>query len=224
MFTKTIKLLVGIGAFSFLLIAAAPASAARYNFKLAHAIGAGTPIDVAANRLAELVKQRTNGEVVIKVFPASQLGAERAIIEGVQLGTIEMSFTTTGAIGGFAPEFHVLDLPFLFQTYEAAYTYLDGEHGGNLLKLLDRKGIHGLVYLENGWRNFTTSKNPIRRPADMSGQKIRVMESPMYMGLIKTLNGTPKPMAYSELPSALVQRVIDGQENPAVNIYSARMY
>ncbi len=223
MLSETIKLLTGVAAVS--LFTAAPAhAAAKYRFKLALVIAAGTPIDLAANRFAELVRQRTNGEVEIKVFPASQLGGERAIIEGVQLGTIEMSFTTTGAIGGFAPEFHVLDLPFLFQNYEAAYTYLDGEQGGRLLKLLDRKGIHGVVYLENGWRNFTSSKNPIKVPGDMKGQKIRVMESPMYMGLIKTLNGSPTPMAYSELPNALLQKVIDGQENPAVNIYSARMY
>lgn len=223
MFIETIKLLAAIATVS--LFAIAPAHAvARYHFRLAHVIAAGTPIDIAANRLADLVRQRTNGKVDIKVFPASQLGGERAIIEGVQLGTIEMSFTTTGAIGVFAPEFHVLDLPFLFQSYEAAYTYLDGDHGGKLLHLLDRKGIHGVVYLENGWRNFTSSKSPIRRPADIRGQKIRVMESPMYMSLIRALNGTPTPMAYSELPSALRQKVIDGQENPAVNVYSAGMY
>ncbi|HMW56223.1 MAG: TRAP transporter substrate-binding protein [Candidatus Accumulibacter phosphatis] len=223
MFTKITELVSGLVALA--LFTAGPAFAeARYKLKLAHVITAGTPIDVAANRLAALIKERTKGEVDIKVYPASQLGGERAIIEGVQLGTIEMSFTTTGAIGGFAPEFQVLDLPFLFQSYEAAYTYLDGEPGDRLLKLLDRKGMHGVVYLENGWRNFTSSRNPLKRPADLRGQKIRVMESPMYMGLIRTLHGTPMPMAYSELPNALLQKVIDGQENPAVNVYSAKMY
>ena len=209
---------------ALVLLAASPAFAAKYNFKLAHVITAGTPIDVGANKFAELVKQRTGGEVEIKVFPAGQLGGERAIIEGVQLGTIEMSFTTTGAIGGFAPEFQVLDLPFLFPSYEAAYTYLDGEQGSKLLSLLDRKGMHGLAYLENGWRNFTSSKRAIKVPADVQGQKIRVMESPMYMGLISTMGGSPTPMAYPELPNALLQKVIDGQENPSVNIYSAKMY
>lgn len=207
------------------LFAAAPACAApRYSLKLAHVIAAGTPIDVAAKRFADLVRQRTRGRVEVKVYPDSQLGAERAIIEGVQLGTIEMSFTSTGAIGGFAPEFQVLDLPFLFPSYEAAYTFLDGVNGDRLLKLLDRKGMHGIVYLENGWRNFTSSRHALRRPGDLKGQKIRVMESPMYMGLIRTLNASPTPMAYSELPAALSKRIIDGQENPTVNIYSARMY
>lgn len=206
-------------------LVAVPAFAApKYTFKLAHVITAGTPIDVGAHKFADLVKQRTNGQVEIKVFPAGQLGGERAIIEGVQLGTIEMSFTTTGAIGGFAPEFQVLDLPFLFPTYEAAYTYLDGVNGKKLLALLERKGIHGVVFLENGWRNFTSSKRWIKSPEDVKGQKIRVMESPMYMGLISTMGGSPTPMAYPELPNALLQKVIDGQENPSVNIYSAKMY
>ena len=207
------------------LLAPGPAlGGPRYRLKLAHVIGAGTPIDVAAHRFADLVRQRTGGEVEISVFPAARLGGERAIIEGVQLGAIEMSFTTTGAMGAFAPEFHVLDLPYLFPSYEAAYTYLDGENGTKLLGLLDRRGIHGLVYLENGWRNFTSSRNPLKRPEDLKGQKIRVMESPVYMGLIRTLRAMPTPMAYSELPRALLQKVIDGQENPAVNIYSARMF
>jgi tripartite ATP-independent transporter DctP family solute receptor len=222
MFRKSLRILAAAAA--LLAVPAAAVAAPKYSFKLAHVITAGTPIDLGAKKLAELVKQRTNGEVEINVFPASQLGAERAIIEGVQLGTIEMSFTTTGAIGGFAPEFQVLDLPYLFPSYEAAYTYLDGEIGKKLLGLLDRKGIHGVVFLENGWRNFTTSKNPLKRPEDLKGQKIRVMESPMYMGLIRTLNASPTPMAYSELPNALLQKVIDGQENPSVNIYSAKMF
>lgn len=196
----------------------------RYRFKLGYVIGPGTPIDVGARRLADLVRERTRGEVEIAVYPGGELGGERAIIEGVQLGTIDMSFTTTGAIGAFAPEFHVLDLPYLFPSYEAAYTYLDGEHGRKLLALLDRRGIHGLAFLENGWRNFTSRKNPLRRPEDLKGQKIRVMESPVYMGIVRALKATPTPMAYSEIPSALREGVIDGQENPAVNIYSAGMF
>lgn len=207
-----------------ILVATPVFAAPKYSFKLAHVITAGTPIDVGANEFAKLVGERTKGEVEIKVFPAGQLGGERVVIEGIQLGTIEMTFATTGAIGGFAPEFQVLDLPFLFPSPEAAYTYLDGAQGKKLLTLLDRKGIHGVVFLENGWRNFTSSKKMIKGPEDIKGQKIRVMESPMYMGLISTMGGSPTPMAYPELPNALLQKVIDGQENPSVNIYSAKMY
>ncbi len=207
-----------------LLVPREALGAPRYRLKLGFVIGAGTPIDVAARRLADLVRQRTEGEVEIVVYPGGRLGDERAMIEGVQLGTIDMSLTTTGPIGGFAPEFHVLDLPYLFPSYEAAYTYLDGDPGKKLLALLDRRGVHGLAFFENGWRSFTSSRHPLRVPQDLKGQKIRVMESPVYMGLIRALAATPTPMAYSELPRALSGGVIDGQENPAVNIYSARLY
>lgn len=207
----------------FDVMASTPALAGQ-QWRLAHVIAAGTPIDVAARRFAELVKIRTKGEIEMSVHPAGQLGGERAIIEGVQLGTIAMSLTTTGAIGSFAPEFQVLDLPYLFPTDEAAYTFLDGSNGRKLLDLLDRRGMHGLTYFENGWRNFTSSKGPLRRPEDIEGQTIRVMESPMYMGLVRSLGARPAPIPYDQLPAALSRRQIDGQENPAVNVYSARMY
>ncbi len=137
--------------------------------KLAHIIGEGTPIDLAGKRLAELVKARTEGEVDITVCPAAQLGDERANIHGVQLGAIDMCFASVGATSAFASEFQVLDLPYLFPSAPAAYTYLDGAKGQELLGLLERNRVHGL-------------------------------------------------------PRALQQRVVDGQENPPVNIYSARMF
>ncbi|MFL5299250.1 MAG: TRAP transporter substrate-binding protein [Anaeromyxobacteraceae bacterium] len=222
--SRTVAALAPVLAALALFAPGAARAAPAYRLRLGYVISAGTPIDMAARRLAQLVKERTDGEVEIAVHPGGTLGGERAMIEGVQLGTIDMSFTTTGAIGGFAPEFHVLDLPYLFPSYEAAYTYLDGELGQKLLALLDRRGVHGLGFLENGWRSFTSSRRPLRLPRDLKGQKIRVMESPVYMGLIRALSATPTPMAYSELPRALAGGVIDGQENPAVNIYSARMF
>ena len=191
--------------------------------KLAHIIGEGTPIDVAGRRLAELVKARTEGEVDITVCPAGQLGDERANIHGVQLGAIDMCFASVGATSGFAPEFQVLDLPYLFPSASAAYTYVDGAKGEELLGILERNRVHGMGFLENGARCFT-SRLPLRRPEDMKGQKIRVMESPVYMAIVRALGATPVPIPYPELPRALQQQVVDGQENPPVNVYSARMF
>jgi tripartite ATP-independent transporter DctP family solute receptor len=196
---------------------------ATQRLKLAHIIGEGTPIDLAGKRLAELVKARTAGEVDITVCPAGQLGDERANIHGVQLGAIDMCFASVGATSGFAPEFQVLDLPYLFPSAPAAYTYLDGAKGQELLGLLERNRVHGLGFLENGARCFT-SRLPLRRPEDLKGQKIRVMESPVYMAIVRALGATPLPIPYPELPRALQQRVVDGQENPPVNVYSARMF
>jgi tripartite ATP-independent transporter DctP family solute receptor len=191
--------------------------------KLAHIIGEGTPIDLGARRLAELVRARTGGEVDITVCPAAQLGDERANIHGAQFGVIDMCFASVGAMSAFAPEFQVLDLPYLFPSAPAAYTYLDGAKGRELLGLLDRNRVHGVGFLENGARSFT-SRYPLRRPEDLEGQKIRVMESPVYIAIVRALGATPVPIPYPDLPRALQQRVVDGQENPPVNVYSARMF
>jgi len=191
--------------------------------KLAHIIAEGTPIDLAGKRLAELVRARTEGEVDITVCPAAQLGDERANIHGVQFGVLDMCFASVGATSAFAPEFQVLDLPYLFPTATAAYTYLDGARGQELLGLLERNRVHGVGFLENGARSFT-SRLPLRRPEDLRGQKIRVMESPVYMAIVRALGATPVPIPYPDLPRALQQRVVDGQENPPVNVYSARMF
>jgi len=191
--------------------------------KLAHIIAEGTPIDLAGKRLAQLVRARTEGEVDITVCPAAQLGDERANIHGVQFGVLDMCFASVGATSAFAPEFQVLDLPYLFPTPTAAYTYLDGVRGQELLGLLERNRVHGVGFLENGARSFT-SRLPLRRPEDLRGQKIRVMESPVYMAIVRALGATPVPIPYPDLPRALQQRVVDGQENPPVNVFSARMF
>jgi tripartite ATP-independent transporter DctP family solute receptor len=200
-----------------------PAKRAIQRLKLAHIIAEGTPIDLAGKRLAELVKARTEGLVDIVVCPAAQLGDERANIHGVQFGVIDMCFASVGATSAFAPEFQVLDLPYLFPSARAAYTYLDGAKGHELLGLLERNQMHAVGFLENGARSFT-SRLPLRGPEDLKGQKIRVMESPVYMAIVRALGATPMPIPYPDLPRALQQRVVDGQENPPVNVYSARMF
>jgi tripartite ATP-independent transporter DctP family solute receptor len=191
--------------------------------KLAHAKAAGTPIDLAATRLATIVSARTHGTVDITVCPAAQLGDEHAVMQGVQLGTIDLCFASAGATTAFASEFQVIDLPYLFPSAEAAYTYLDGEHGKKLLGLCSGRRMHGIGFLENGWRSFTSTRR-LRRPEDLRGLKIRVMESPVYMAIVRALGATPVPIAYPDLPKALQQRTVDGQENPPVNIYSSRMF
>lgn len=134
-----------------------------------------------------------------------------------------MCFASVGATSAFAPEFQVLDLPYLFPSATAAYTYLDGAKGQELLGLLERNRVHGVGFLENGARSFT-SRLPLRGPEDLKGQKIRVMESPVFIAIVRALGATPMPIPYPELPRALQQRVVDGQENPPVNVYSARLF
>ncbi|MPM85340.1 Solute-binding protein [bioreactor metagenome] len=140
------------------------------------------------------------------------------------MGTIDMVVSSTGPMGGFEPKMLVVDLPFLFRDREHAYKVLDGEIGKELLSTLPSKGIVGLAFWENGFRHITNSKKPINGPEDIKGLKIRTMENQVHMDSFKELGADPTPMAWSEVFTALQQKVIDGQENPIPIIYTQKIY
>ena len=171
-----------------------------------------------------LVEGATGGSVNVKVFPASQLGNERELIEGTKIGTIQMSFVS-GAIAGFYKEAQVLDIPYLFSSGPVAWKVMDGPFGQEMAAdILQKTGMRVLAYGETGFRNFTNSSRPIKSPADMKGLKIRVMETPVYVNMVKALGAAPTPIAWSEVYTALQQKVVDGQENPVATIMQAKLY
>jgi tripartite ATP-independent transporter DctP family solute receptor len=171
-----------------------------------------------------LVEGGSGGNVVVKVFPASQLGNERELIEGTKIGTIQMCFVS-GAIAGFYKEAQVLDIPYLFASGPVAWKVMDGPFGKDMAAdILKQTGMRVLAYGETGFRNFTNSKLPIKSPADMKGLKIRVMETPVYVNMVKALGAAPTPIAWSEVYTALQQKVVDGQENPVATIVQAKLY
>lgn len=192
--------------------------------KAGHAVPPTHPYHLGLVKFAELVAQRTGNRVQIQIFPNAQLGNERDMIEGLQIGTIDLVVSSTGPVGNFAPKMMVVDLPFLFRDRDHAYKVLDGEIGKTLLKQLDPKGIRGLAFWENGFRHLTNSKRPINEPADLKGLKIRTMENEVHMASFKALGANPSPMAWSEVFTALQQKVIDGQENPIPIIYTTKIY
>ena len=152
------------------------------------------------------------------------LGAERDTVEGLQLGTIEMTIVSTAPLSGYTDSFLALDLPYIFMSNEHARTALDSETGQRMLSELDHAGLVGLVYYENGLRHFTNNDHPIEAPEDLKGMKIRVMENPIMMDTITALGADPTPMAFNELYTALQQGTVDGQENPIAQIYNMRFY
>jgi tripartite ATP-independent transporter DctP family solute receptor len=171
-----------------------------------------------------LVEGGSGGNVVVKVFPTSQLGNERELIEGTKIGTIQMSFVS-GAIAGFYKPAQVLDIPYLFASGPVAWKVMDGWFGKEMAEdILKQTGMRVLAYGETGFRNFTNSKAPIKSPADMKGLKIRVMETPVYVNMVKALGAAPTPIAWSEVYTALQQKVVDGQENPVATIMQAKLY
>ncbi|MBQ1422869.1 MAG: DctP family TRAP transporter solute-binding subunit, partial [Lachnospiraceae bacterium] len=170
------------------------------------------------NHLEEL----SGGTMTIDVYPSSSLGNESDMLDAVSMGTQDMLVTSTGPIPAFAKStanWAVLDLPYLFPTYESAYEVLDGEVGQQLLAGFDGTGIKALAFWENGYRCTTNSKKEIVHPDDLKGMKIRTMENKVHMATYTALGATPTAMAMGEVFSALQQGTIDGQENPYAIIY-----
>jgi C4-dicarboxylate-binding protein DctP len=204
----------------------ASAASAAMNLKL------GTVTPAVGDRLIEAceifkkyVEEKTNGEIKIGLYPASQLGGEREMLEALQMGTLEMASLTNGPFPNFSKDILVFDIPFVFPSEEVAYKVLDGAFGDKLReKVLKDTGVRCLGFAENGFRHFTTTKKPIRTPDDVKGLKIRVMENSAHMAMIRTLGGLPTPMAFAELYTALAQGVVDGQENPISLTASMRYY
>lgn len=173
---------------------------------------------------ADLVEEKSEGELAIEIFPNGSLGGERDMVESLQVGSLDMVLTSTGPLGGFAPEINVVDLPFLFENREHAYKVLDGEIGQDLLSGLEDQSLKGLAWWENGFRHITNSQHPIEKPEDLKGLKIRTMENNVHMDSFKAMGADPTPMSFTELFTALQQGVVDGQENPVPIISTSRFY
>lgn len=170
------------------------------------------------------VEEKTGGSVKVEIHPSSSLGSEREMIEGLQLGTIDMCLAATSQLTSFIPEYSVFDLPYLFTSRQQAWDILDGELGEEMLDLLESKGIVGLGYYEVGFRNFTNNKGPIVTPADISGKKFRTMETPVHVQSIGYWGGNALSMPIGEVYTALQTGTIDGQENPLSIILSQKLY
>lgn len=162
------------------------------------------------------VEEYTNGKVEVQLFPSSQLGNERDLVEGVSLGTVEMTVSSTGPLPNFSKEFMVFDLPFIITDRDKAYEVMDGEIGQEILASLEPKGIKALGFWENGFRHISNGKKEIKNPEDVSGLKLRTMENPVHIATFEYLGATATPMAWGEVFTALQQGTIDGQENPLI--------
>jgi tripartite ATP-independent transporter DctP family solute receptor len=177
-----------------------------------------------AREFARRINEATGGAIDIRVFPGGQLGkGERELLEGMQMGTIDLAITATGPISGFSQSMMALDLPFLFRDYHHVDTVLDGPVGRKLLDDLEKTRLKGLSFLENGFRNFTNSVRPLRKPEDFRGLKFRTMENPVHLASVRELGAQAVPMSWGEVYTSLQTKVIDGQENPVAIIHGYKL-
>jgi tripartite ATP-independent transporter DctP family solute receptor len=200
----------------------AVAQAGAAELKLGYSLALTSHYGVGATAMAEDLARRTNGRWTIKQFPANALGGEREMVEGAQIGTVDLVVTSTGPVGNFVPDTLVTDVPFLFRDLKHAHAVLDGPIGQRILDEFPKHGLIALAWGENGFRNLTNSKRPVRTPADAKGLKVRTMENQVHMTAFRTIGVLPTPMAFPELFTALQQGTVDGQENPIGVILSAK--
>ena len=179
---------------------------------------------VAAEKFAELVAERTNGEYKIEIYPNGTLGGESDMLDSMSMGMLDMGIITSGPFVNFSEMMGVLDMPYLFATNEEAYEILDGEIGQELLGTLEEAGLKGLAYAERGFRNVTTSVRPVNSAADLKGLKLRVMENEVYTATFKALDVNAVPMAWAEALTAMQQGTLEGQENPVNVMYSYKLW
>lgn len=204
------------------ILASAPALAAT-TLKMAYALSTSSHYGAGAEALAKSIEGASGGRFKIQQFPNSALGGEREVIEGLQLGTIDMAIVSTGATLNFVPSTGVFDIPFLFRDLAHARKVLDGDIGQKMLTEFPKRGLVALAWGEQGFRQLTNNVRPVAKPEDIKGLKIRTTENPIHIAAFRQLGVLATPMAWPEVATALQQGTIDGQENPMSVIVSAKL-
>lgn len=195
----------------------------KYSFRLAETHPPDYPTTIGDKKFAELVNERTNGRIKIDVFPSSQLGEEKPVIEQVQLGAIEFTRVNASPLAEFNKQFSVLSLPYVFDSDKHLWSFLESEMGNKMLDNLESSKMKGLAYYDSGARSFY-SRKPLKSMDDLKGLKIRVQQSKVNIDLIAALGASATPMPYGEVFSALQTGVIDAAENNYPSYYSSNHY
>jgi C4-dicarboxylate-binding protein DctP len=216
---------VWIIAAAFALAVVGPACAQEpIVIKFSHVVATDTPKGKGAEKFKELAEKYTDGKVKVEVFPNSSLYKDKEELEALQLGAVQMlapSLAKFGPIG--IKEFEVFDLPFILPDKAALRRVTDGPLGKKLFTLLEPKGMVGLAYWDNGFKDMSANK-PLHMPEDFRGLKIRIQSSKVLEAQIRALGAIPQVMAFSEVYQALQTGVVDGAENPPSNIYTQKMH
>ncbi|WP_339647935.1 TRAP transporter substrate-binding protein [uncultured Salegentibacter sp.] len=194
------------------------------SLKLSHGLSLDHPVHQALVFFAQRVEEKSNGELIIEVYPGGQLGSERQSLELLQLGGLAMTKVSSAVMENFSPKLRVFGYPYIFKDREHRYKLYDSELGNELLLDGEKYWLRGLTYFDAGSRSFYTKDTPIETPADLKGLKIRVMQSPTAINLVKTLGGSPTPVSWGELYTSLQQGVVEGAENNLPSFYTSRHY
>lgn len=227
----TFGLLVGIlvTAFIFAFLKPGAGGSAQTVLKAVHSLPTNHPVHKGIEHFARRVEAYSQGSIRVEIFPNGQLGSEVSSLEQIQEGSLDIAKVSTAALGNFVPVAQLFSLPYVFGDNAHYWSVLDSSIGKQLLKELETNasgkpsGISGLTYFDAGSRNFYTQR-PIHNPADLAGLKIRVMNDPVAIDMVKALGAAPTPISWGELYTALQQGVVDGAENNPPSFVSSRHF
>jgi len=211
------------------LMAAAPAGAAdikERNIKVGIGLTADHPQGQAVAKFGELVSQKSDGKIKVKMFAGGLLGNDVSMVSSLQGGTQEMTIPDTSTLVGIAglKEFGLINLPFVLNSSQEADALLDGPWGQKLMAKLPEKGLVGLGFWENGFRQISNNRHPINKAEDISGLKLRVIQNPLFIDTFKALGANALPMPFPEVYTALETGTVDGQENPLATLIASKFY
>ena len=219
---KIIVAMLFVG-FYLLALPIGPVTAQTILIKAHFTNNPGEPQIIAGELFKKIVEEKSKGDIKVEIYPNNQLGESRSVLEGIQLGTVQMA-NVTGPMLSFVPELVVFELPFLFKNRDHMYAIMDSEVGDSLKPSFEKRGFHLLGFWDVGVRHIMTVEKPINSIDDLKGLKIRTMGNPAHLAAFKAFGANPLPMAYGELYTALEQKVIDGAEAANLNYESKKFY
>ena len=192
--------------------------------RLGHTLDTQHSVHKAMVHFGERLNALSNGAMNVKIYPSSQLGTEREMIELLQIGSLSMTKVSASPLEGFVPAMKIFSFPYIFRDNDHFWKVLNSEVGQGLLAGVEPFRLKGLAYYDAGSRSFYTNNKPVRTPADLAGMKIRVLNSPTAVRTVRELGGAATPVAWGELYTALQQGVVDGAENNPPSYYLSRHY
>lgn len=207
-----------------LLAVSGLASAQAVKLTLGHGAAPGNPRHEAAVKMAEVAKAKSGGRIEIQVAPSAQLGDDAAMVTAMRTGALDMSANSQGAVANAVPEYAAFGMPFLFSNLEQVWKMLDGPLGKELADKSAEKGLVVLGYWDNGIRHMSNSKRALAKPEDLKGLKMRTPPDAVTVDIMQALGAEAQQIKFAELYVALQQGVVDGQENPLMNIYASKLY
>ena len=207
-----------------MLLVSCNSNSSKRIIRLGHGLDVTHSVHQAMVKADVYLNELSGGEMRIQIYPNQQLGSERECLELLQIGSLDMAKVSGAVMENFAPKLKIFGLPFLFENKEHLFKVLDGPIGKELLSEGEDFWLKGIGYYDSGSRSFYTREQPVENPTDLEGLKIRVQESASAFEMVKKLGGSPTPISWGELYTAIQQGVIDGAENNPPSFYLSRHY